>query len=145
MSGKLHQGAQCYGGYVDGRLVAFSAFVHFPHPKIKNLKMGHRLVVLPDWQGLGIGGKFDDWLGEYLWHQGMRYHNVVAHPAMIAHYSASPRWAHLGTQRHKLVGRTSSVAPLRKHHADVSLKRIVSSFEYRSPKGGLAGEDFRFC
>lgn len=94
MSGNLHKSAHCFGGFIDDQCVAFSAYLHLPHfsPKAQNIKMGHRLVVLPDYQGLGIGGRMDDWLGQYLWDQGYRYHNVVAHPAMIAYYQASPRW-----------------------------------------------------
>ena len=34
--------------------------IHFPHAKIKNLKKCSRLVILPDYQGLGLGIKFLD-------------------------------------------------------------------------------------
>ena len=54
--------------------------------------MGHRLVVLPDYQGLGIGLAFDDWLGEYLNERGYRYHKTISHPALIHAYARSPRW-----------------------------------------------------
>ena len=64
--------------------------------------MGHRLVVLPDWQGLGIGGRLDDWLGQHLYDQGLRYRNVIAHPVMIRYYAASPRWQETAPQRKTL-------------------------------------------
>ncbi len=54
--------------------------------------MGHRLVVLPDYQGLGIGLAFDNWLGEYLNARGYRYHKTISHPALIHAYARSPRW-----------------------------------------------------
>lgn len=41
----------------------------------------------------GIAGELDDWLGEYLTERGFRYHNVVAHPAMIAHNLAKRKQA----------------------------------------------------
>jgi GNAT superfamily N-acetyltransferase len=96
LSGKLMHSAVCFGGWVDApggpRLVAFTSYMHFPHARVRDIKMGHRLVVLPEYQGLGIGGKLDDWLGEHLAAQGYRYRNVIAHPAMVRHYAQSPRW-----------------------------------------------------
>lgn len=35
--------------------VAWCSVIHYPHPKSKNIKKIHRLVVRPDYQGLGIG------------------------------------------------------------------------------------------
>jgi GNAT superfamily N-acetyltransferase len=96
LSGELHAAAQCFGGFINGECVAFSSYLHLPHPKTRNVKQGHRLVVRPDYQGLGLGGRFDDWLGQWLYEREYRYHNTVAHPAMIAYYSKSPRWKRLG-------------------------------------------------
>lgn len=98
LSGELHTAAQCFAGFIGDECVAFSSYLHLPHPKTRNIKQGHRLVVRPDYQGLGLGGRFDDWLGQYLYERGYRYHNTVAHPAMIAYYSRSPRWkqCHVG-------------------------------------------------
>lgn len=93
LSSELHTGAKCFGAFLDnGDCVAFTSYIHFMHPRTDNIKMGHRLVVLPDYQGLGIAGRLDDWLGQYLYDRGLRYRNTVAHPAMIAYYSRSPRW-----------------------------------------------------
>ena len=92
LSNNLHNGAQCFGAFINGQCVAFNSYIHFAHPSHANIKKGHRLVVHPDWQGLGIGGIFDDWLGQYLYEKGFRYYCTVAHPAMIAYYSRSPRW-----------------------------------------------------
>ncbi|MFI8875542.1 hypothetical protein [Streptomyces sp. NPDC055243] len=38
-----------------GRCIAFASYVHFPHSKTQTLKMAHRTVCLPDYQGLDIG------------------------------------------------------------------------------------------
>lgn len=134
LSGDLHVAAQCYGGWIGDDLVAFTSCLHFPHPKTKTIVMGHRLVVLPDYQGFGIGGRLDDWLGQHLWDQGRRYRNVVSHPAMIAYYSKSPRWAlvskptkaiHNGATKEKSMGRRG-----------INPRRLGTySFEYRPPVG----------
>lgn len=63
LSGDLHKAAQCYGGWIGDDLVAFAAYIHFPHAHVKDIKMAHRVVVLPDYQGLGLGMRLNDWIG----------------------------------------------------------------------------------
>lgn len=92
LSSLLHGAAKCYGAWIGDECVAFNAHIPFPHPIVKNIRMGHRLVVLPDYQGLGIGLAFDNWLGESLHNQGYRYHKTISHPALIHAYARSPRW-----------------------------------------------------
>lgn len=92
LSGELLPSAHCFGAWVGEECVAFTSYRHFPHPRCRDIKMGHRLVVLPDYQGLGLGGRLDDWLGEWLRERGFRYRNTVAHPAMVRYYARSPRW-----------------------------------------------------
>ena len=41
----------------DGNKIGFIAFRHFPHPKT-TLEKIHRLVILPDYQGIGLGNSF---------------------------------------------------------------------------------------
>jgi GNAT superfamily N-acetyltransferase len=92
LSASLHNSARCFAAYVDGQPVAFAAYMHFPHPRVKNIKTSHRVVVLPDWQGLGIAGRMSEWLGGTLHEQGFRFRATTAHPARIAYYARSPRW-----------------------------------------------------
>lgn len=127
MTASLSTSAKCFEAFVDDTPVAFTSYVHFPHAKTKNIKIGHRLVVLPDWQGIGIGGRLDDWLGQYLHDRGFRFHNVVAHPAMIAYYRKSARWKHLRTGRSTLHGKRALFA---NHYRHTSMQRITSSFAY---------------
>ncbi len=63
--------------------------------------MKGRLVVLPNWQGLGIGGRLDDWAGEWLYDKGYDFDNTIAHPGMMAYYGRSPRWQELGPGRRR--------------------------------------------
>lgn len=49
--------AQCFGLYHDEKIVGFCAVRHFPHPYNKKIKKVHRLVILPDYQGIGLGYK----------------------------------------------------------------------------------------
>jgi energy-coupling factor transporter ATP-binding protein EcfA2 len=92
LSSHLHVAAHSYGAFLGDECIAFNSHIPFPHPKTKNIRMGHRLVVLPDYQGLGIGLAFDNWLGERLHARGYRYHKTISHPALIHAYAGSPRW-----------------------------------------------------
>lgn len=133
LSASLHGGAQCFAAYVDGRPVAFTSYLYFPHPHTKTIRMGHRLVVLPDWQGLGIAGRLDDWLGQYLYDQGLRYRNVVAHPAMIKFYAGSPRWRETGNNKRKGLHTNTTHAGLRRRQLDPRTLG-TRSFEYVPPR-----------
>ena len=46
-----------YTAYIGNKAVAIIIWITFPHPKTK-IKKVHRLVVLPDYQGVGIANKF---------------------------------------------------------------------------------------
>jgi ABC-type ATPase involved in cell division len=101
MTHVLHPAAQSFVAVIDGSPVAFNSYIHFPHPRTKNIKRGHRLVVLPEWQGLGIGPWFADWMGEHLHARGFRYHTTTASPTMIRARLRSPRWRALVTSSMK--------------------------------------------
>ena len=137
MTNALHTSAKCWGGFIDGDCIAFTSVRHLPHKAHKNIMMGHRLVVLPEWQGLGIGGTLDDWLGMYLYKQGLRYHNVVAHPGMIRYYSRSPRWKCFRKPGMLSGGSKSQGKEMRglvAHQKKVSSQRLTASFVYVPPK-----------
>jgi energy-coupling factor transporter ATP-binding protein EcfA2 len=128
LSGNLLSSAKCWAAYVDGRPVAFTSCRKFPHATVRDIMLGHRLVVLPDWQGLGIAGRLDDWLGQHLHEQGYRYRNKIAHPVMIRYYAASPRWREVGVRK-KSVQTTSSHKSLAAE--SVNPRQLgLRSFEY---------------
>ncbi|MEE0937679.1 MAG: GNAT family N-acetyltransferase [Bacteroidales bacterium] len=58
LSGNLNRNSKCYGCYNEqNEIIGFCAFIYYPHPKVKIRKV-HRIVILPDYQGCGIGKKF---------------------------------------------------------------------------------------
>lgn len=108
--------------------------MHFPHATAKNIKMDHRSVVLPDYQGLGISGRLSEWLGQHLYQQGFRYRRVVAHPAVISYCVRSPRWRETTTtSKNKGLKTLSKEASLRKRFADPR-RLLTRSFEFMPPK-----------
>jgi len=55
MSADLSPGCRAFVLTIDGQPVAFAAILNFPHARRNDLRRVHRVVVLPDWQGLGVG------------------------------------------------------------------------------------------
>jgi ABC-type ATPase involved in cell division len=136
MSGELLFSASCFGGFIGDECIAFSSYIHAPHRATRNIKLGHRLVVMPDYQGLGIGGRFDDWLGQYLYEKGLRYHNVVAHPAMVAYYMRSPRWRCYQRPKTTLASGSRKAKGELKRSQGKARRLGLYGFEYAPPKGG---------
>ncbi len=71
--------------------VAFCAVISFPHPKISGWRE-HRLVCLPDYQGIGIGNKLSNYVARLFAASGKPYYSATSHPAIIGYRSASPDW-----------------------------------------------------
>ncbi|WP_051331779.1 GNAT family N-acetyltransferase [Methylocaldum szegediense] len=92
LSADCNRSATCFVALLDGTPVGFCAAMPFPHPHVKNMWRGHRTVVLPDYQGIGLGNAISEAVGDYFLAQGKRYSSVTSHPAMIAHRTRSPKW-----------------------------------------------------
>ncbi len=133
MTADLHAGAQMLSAFHNERLIGFASYLHFPHPISKNIKMGHRTVVIPDYQGLGLGALMDEYIGEMLYKKGFRYRNVTSHPAMIKSYQNSDRWALTREGTQTIQVNKSKIHKSKKQ----KLKRIqlsgraTAAFEYR--------------
>jgi GNAT superfamily N-acetyltransferase len=124
--------AQCFGGFINGECVVFVSYRHFVHPAMKNLKMGHRLVVLPDWQGLGLSEVMGEVIGQYLYDRGFRYRIVTAHPAVIRTRARSPRWVLVEGGPNRRLHSDSKVTRWR--NAALNPRRYSTySFEYVPP------------
>lgn len=92
LTGDLHKTSRCFVGYVDGAPAVFGALLHFPHAKVKNYKREHRIVCLPDFQGIGLGNAFSAALGSMCRALDFRYLSITTHPAMIRARAKSGLW-----------------------------------------------------
>lgn len=127
LSGNLHVAARCACAFVDGQPVAFQAWYPRPHPKTKNIMAGHRTVVLPDWQGIGIGWRLKDFCAQLLSEQGYRYRTVLSHPVLLAQHAKSPHWKLIPGQN----APSKSAKPKRFHkQMSASRKLATRTFEY---------------
>lgn len=92
LSQTLNKAAKCFMVMWNDRPVAFNATLAFPNPYVKNGWRGSRTVVLPDYQGLGIGSWLSDHIGSMIAAGGGRYFSKTTHPAMIAYRLKSNKW-----------------------------------------------------
>jgi ABC-type ATPase involved in cell division/GNAT superfamily N-acetyltransferase len=133
LTARLHRAARCWVATWGGVPVAFTSCM--PLVGHSGVWREHRTVVLPDFQGVGIGNALSEWLGAYLRSWGIRFTSVTSHPAMIRHRSKSPNWrmkrfGHLKAHERKVHRRIGMLADTS------STARLTASFEYVGPPLG---------
>ena len=92
LSGDINKAATCYIAVLNDDPVAFAAILPLPSGTLKHAYREHRVVVLPDFQGMGIGNAFSEMLGEAYHLAGCRYFCKTANPRMGIHRDNSDKW-----------------------------------------------------
>lgn len=92
LNASLNTSAVCFCAFWNNTPVAFTAVLHFPHPKRKNTKREHRTVCLPDYQGVGIGNALSEYVGAMCKSLGYSWISQTSHPAMIRGRAKSTKW-----------------------------------------------------
>jgi ABC-type dipeptide/oligopeptide/nickel transport system ATPase subunit/GNAT superfamily N-acetyltransferase len=128
MNTELNKAARCFIGLIDGEPVCFFAVLHFPHPSAKNFKRGHRLVVLPDYQGLGIGHLFSSYIAEMFVKQGYRFVITSSTKSLYVQRRKDSRW-HVTSKTRKRSSKHSKISD--------SQSKYTFSYEYIGNKGTL--------
>lgn len=124
----LNKAAACFVGFWHDRPVVFLAVLPFPHAKIKNAWRAHRLVTLPDYQGVGVGNAFCDYLAGVYRAAGRRFYVTTAHPARVGTLARNPLWR-MG-RRPSMTSAKDGNKSMGKSHAST---RFTASFEYVGP------------
>lgn len=131
LSGDINKAARCFVGLWNDRLVAFGASLTMPNGYIKNAWRGHRTVVLPDYQGLGIGCRFSDAIAQIHIDEGKRYFSRCLHPRMGFYREHSDLWV-ATSKNMRLRTDVTHENVFKEHYADN--KRICFSHEYIGKK-----------
>ena len=92
LDSKINKGARCWVATWNGTIVGFTAVLAYPSGTVKKAWRGHRSVVLPEFQGLGIGAAMSDAVGEIFISQGCRYFSKTAHPNFGEYREHSKLW-----------------------------------------------------
>ena len=126
LTASLMTGAECYLATVEGRPAAFAGI-------ITNASEGcwreSRIVCLPDFQGIGIGNKFSEFLGSVYRGCGCRYMSKTGHPAMIRHRYKSTVWRVIT----RLSAMTPRPGPKQRATRKTARGRSTAGFEYTGP------------
>ena len=126
LSGELHPSATCYVGFVDGSPATFTAVLYFPHPTRPGWRE-HRMVCLPDFQGVGLGAAMSEYVASLYRATGKPYFSTTSHPALIRHRCRSPLWR--VTRKPAM-----SISPHKNNLAKTgSIGRMTAGFEYVGP------------
>ena len=123
LSAGLSWGARCYAALCRGRPVAFCAVLaQFARRGAWRIS---RLVTLPDFQGLGIGTRLAEAIGDAYLTEGQEFGVTAAHPALLAHCLRSPRWRLRSIRKPGRSRRRSPKDDYRDSHG-----RAVATFQY---------------
>ena len=88
----INRSARCWLATWGTTPVGFVSALAFPNGALTNAWRGHRTVVLPDFQGLGIGPRISDAVADIFVSTGHRYFSKTAHPRLGGYRENSPKW-----------------------------------------------------
>lgn len=134
LSGDFNKAAKLYLAFWDNVLVGMVAVLNMPNGNTKNMYRGHRYVVLPDYQGLGIGSKMVDFIAKYYTDRGLRYSNRLTHLKLINYFENNPNWVPTTNNNKNNISR--SIHNMK--YANIMtnqkmLERVCASYEYVGP------------
>lgn len=124
LSHSHNNSASVYLLYLDDTLCGFYSVLNFPHAQIRKAVRGHRLVVLPDFQGMGLGLRLRSMVAEMYVKDGYRFFATTTNPAILNGLRNNKNW--ILTR----VGRTSAGGPKSQLAKSSSSNRITTSWEY---------------
>lgn len=130
LSGNLNPASLCYLATWNGAPVAFCALLaHFGH---KGRRRISRIVTLPDYQGIGIGGRFLDAIAQRTHLEGFTLSIVASHPSIIHHCGKSPLWrcSHVARYGFRKQNGPGGIPSRESYNKTVAADRATVSFVY---------------
>lgn len=115
--------ATVFSAFINEQLCGICSILHFPHPTAKNIKKVHRLVILPDFQGLSIGIRFLNEIGRYYIKNGWRFTIVTSSPSLMFGLKKDKNW------KCKHFGRMTKHSGLKETKGNNSSNRLTTSWE----------------
>ena len=100
----ISRSVHCYVLLLGDKPIGFHAAIHSTNRDIHSYWRGHRTVILPEFQGMGIGTRFSDAIAEMYVSKGMRYFSKTAHPSFGEHREKSDLWRPTSTNKKSRLG-----------------------------------------
>jgi ABC-type Mn2+/Zn2+ transport system ATPase subunit len=127
LTADLNKSAQIYVGLINDQPAVLTAILPLINANVKNARRISRTVVLPDYQGIGIGGKFVNAVCAGLKAQGLSTYTTTSHPARVRALNKSKEWEMIREpSRVAQRGKTSSITG----RLGLSRSRITTGFRY---------------
>lgn len=105
--------------------------LHQPHYINKKIKRVSRLVILPDYQGIGLGTRFLNQIAKYYINQGFDFTIVTSAKNLISSLRKRPEWCMYSYMKQKPVfKKTSRIDRLRQLRTDC----YTAGFAYKKDK-----------
>ena len=124
LSHSHNNAARIFIATLNDEICGFCSVLHLPHPKVKNIKKIHRLVILPDYQGIGLGINLLNEIAKIIKKDKNRCTIVTSAPSLINSLKYNKEWncGHFG----RMTGKHSGMKEMK----GGSKNRITASFEY---------------
>ena len=92
LSDNLNKSARCFLARWNKTPVGFVSVLPMPSGTLKNAWRESRTVILPDYQGIGLGVRLSDAVAQMYLEEGKRYYSKTAHPRMGEYRNTSKLW-----------------------------------------------------
>lgn len=92
LSGDLNGASNCYGAIYNNVMIGFIAVLPFPSGNWEHAFREHRLVIHPDYQGMGIGNKLSEAIADAYVKMGCRYFAKTSNIRIGLHRDKSSLW-----------------------------------------------------
>lgn len=130
LSGDMNKACKMYLLYWGEVLVGMASVLPIPNGTLKFGMRQHRLVILPDYQGLGFGTKINDFMAKYFYDNGYKYFIRTTHIRLGNHLSNDIKWKETSSNNKVRSDSGMNYSLISGCTADKGDKRKAYSFEY---------------
>lgn len=130
LDGGINKSARCWVAVWNGVPIGFASALRFPNGNFSNGWREHRTVILPDYQGLGLGVRLSDAVAKIFVSDGCRYFSKTAHPRLGEYRNASSLWRPTSKNRRARLDYSTSTQTKEDGHKLRHMGRVCYSHEY---------------